>query len=157
MPWINYDIFTDKWLERAQRRSECVDDGDRFISLWVAFNSWMRGKFGEYERDSTLIDKLKKYAEIKTVFNDLRRKDQYFSNNLQELSKYSVADMRGRKPDKKYDGTFGSLIEVIYQVRCNLFHGRKDIDEDRKDFELVTLSYRILLPLFKEYLTGYRR
>ena len=47
MAWINYEIFADKWLERAERRKVFVDDGDRFISLWIAFNGWMKGKYGE--------------------------------------------------------------------------------------------------------------
>jgi len=56
---------------------------------------------------------------------------------------------------RRYDGIFESLIEVIYQIRCNLFHGRKDTREDEKDFKLICLSYNILLPLFKEYLGRY--
>ena len=56
--------------------------------------------------------------------------------------------------NKKYDGTFESLIRTIYQIRCNLFHGRKDINDDEKDIKLVYLAYDILLPLFKKYLSN---
>jgi len=54
---------------------------------------------------------------------------------------------------KRYDGTFESLIETVYQIRCNLFHGRKDSIE--KDFELICISYDVLLPLFRKYLEIY--
>ena len=43
----DYKQFTKKWLERAERDKVCVDKGDKFISLWIAFNAWMREKFGE--------------------------------------------------------------------------------------------------------------
>ncbi len=155
MPWIVWKIFTEKWLERAERGHRIIDDGDRFISLWIAFNGWMRGKFGEDQTDRCQIESVKEMQDFKEVFNNLKINDPAFKEHLDKLGSLSVVDMRfrnGREEIVRYDGTFESLIEVIYQVRCNLFHGRKDIDEDKKDFELVKLSYQILLPLFKEYL-----
>lgn len=55
----------------------------------------------------------------------------------------------------RYDGSFETLVDVIYNVRNNLFHGRKNIQDNKKDFELVVLSYRILRRLFTEYLKKY--
>jgi hypothetical protein len=154
--WVNWKIFTEGWLQRAERGHRIIDDGDRFISLWIAFNGWMKWKFGEAVKDRTLIDRLKKSEEARIVFEDLRRNKTSFNESLRELSQYTVADMRHLEDQnkvKKYDGSFDSLIEVLYQVRCDLFHGRKDINEDKKDIELVSLAYRILLPLFKTYLS----
>lgn len=159
MVWVNWEIFTDRWLVRAERGQEYIDDGDRFISLWIAFNGWMKGKFGEAVKDRTLINRVKKSEDIRQAFEDLKRDDQSFAEYLIELSEFTVADMRRldiQSRIQRYDGTFDSLIEVIYLVRCNLFHGRKEINEDRKDFELVRLSYRILLPLFKACLNRAR-
>lgn len=156
MVWVNWKIFTEGWLQRAERGHRIIDDGDRFISLWIAFNGWMKWKFGEAVKDRTLIDRLKKSEEARIVFEDLRRNKTSFNESLRELSQYTVADMRHLEDQnkvKKYDGSFDSLIEVLYQVRCDLFHGRKDINEDKKDIELVSLAYRILLPLFKTYLS----
>ena len=153
---VNWEVFTEKWLQRVERGRVLVDDGDRFISLWIAFNGWMKRKFGEAVKDSTLLDRLKKSKEARIVFEDLRRNKTSFNEYLGELSQYTVADMRHLKDQnkvKKYDGSFESLINVLYQVRCNLFHGRKDVSENRNDIALVSLAYRILLPLFKAYLS----
>ncbi len=155
MGFVVWQIFTEKWLQRAERTQRCLDDGDRFISLWIAFNGWMKGEFGESQSDRDLIAKVKNSLAFKDIFVKLKNDSMEFRQNLRELSNYSVLDMRHMDDEnryKRYDGSFKSLLEVIYQVRCNLFHGRKDVDEDRKDFELVSLSYNILLPLFKEYL-----
>lgn len=156
MVWINWEIFTDRWLKRAERGQEYIDDGDRFISLWIAFNGWMRSKFGEDLGDRCQIESVKKMQDFKEVFNNLKIEEPAFRECLEKLEKLPVVDMRfknNREDIDRYDGSFESLIEVIYQVRCNLFHGRKNIDEDKKDFELVGLSYRTLLPLFKAYLS----
>lgn len=155
MGFVVWQIFTEKWLQRAERTQRCLDDGDRFISLWIAFNGWMKGEFGEKQNDKDLIKEVKKNQPFKDTFIKLRNDSMEFRQNLDKLSNYSVLDMRYMDDPskyKRYDGSFQSLLEVIYQVRCNLFHGRKDVDDDRKDFELVSLSYNILLPLFKEYL-----
>lgn len=155
MGFVVWQIFTEKWLQRAERTERALDDGDRFISLWIAFNGWMKGEFGERGSDRALINEVKKNQTFKDTFIKVKNDSVEFHQNLDELSNYSVLDMRYMDDPskyKKYDGSFQSLFEVIYQVRCNLFHGRKDVDDDRKDFELVSLSYNILLPLFKEYL-----
>lgn len=156
MVWIDWRIFTKGWLERAERGDRIIDDGDRFIALWIAFNGWMSGKFGKAMTDKDKIESVKRMQEFKEVFNHLREGNLAFRESLDKLEGMSVVDMQFRKDREqvyRYDGTFESLIEVIYRVRCNLFHGRKDIDEDKKDFKLVELSYRILLPLFKAYLS----
>ena len=158
MARINYEDFTQRWLERAETNNVVRDIGDKFIALWVAFNGWMKARFGEARPDRGLIDDVKKLRDIENVFNDLGRNNLHFIENLRQLGEYSVADMRHIKNASgtvTYDGTFASLIEVVYQIRCNLFHGRKDTKESEKDFELVCLAYDILLPLFKEYLGRY--
>ena len=156
MVFIDWRIFTKGWLERAERGWGIIDDGDCFISLWIAFNGWMSGKFVNAITDKDKIESVKNMQDFKDVFNHLRGNDFAFKECLDKLEGISVVKMqfrRNREQVFRYDGTFESLIEVIYRVRCNLFHGRKNIDEDKKDFELVELSYRILLPLFKAYLS----
>jgi hypothetical protein len=156
MPWINWEIFTKKWLERAERgKQNRIDDADRFISLWISFNGWMRGKFGEGLNDREQIESVKCMQDFKEIFCHLREDNLIFKDNLEKIERFSVVDMRfrnGREDIFRYDGTFEHLIELIYQVRCNLFHGRKNVEADKIDFELVKLSYQILLPLFKQYL-----
>jgi len=157
MTWVNYEIFTDKWLKRAEREKASIDDVDRFISLWIAFNGWMKGKYGENTRECYMIKKVKELRDMESVFTDLKEHNSCFAKDLNKLEQYTVANMRhinDESKNKRYDGTFESLIETIYQIRCNLFHGRKDA-EDKKDTELARLSYRILIPLFKEYLKTY--
>lgn len=154
MVWICSPIFVDRWLERAERHNVQVDDGDRFISLWIAFNAWMKGKYGELKRDRELINKVKKNNDLSKLFDELKSKDIDFLENLKKIKGLPVDDMRhmdAKGRTKVYKGTYESLIDVLYQIRCNLFHGRKDSTKNEKDFELIRLAYKILIPLFKAY------
>jgi len=152
---IYYDRFIPEWIKRAERKDVMVDNADRFMALWVAFNGWLKKKYGESRTDKMLINKVKENEELKSIFETNKTGNDEYKIYLTRLEQYSVRDMR--KPDdenrnKEYDGSYESLIEVIYQIRCNLFHGRKNVDEDEKDYELIEMAYHLLLPIFKEAL-----
>jgi len=158
MSLVDYHEFELRWLDRAKRDNQTVDMGDKFIALWIAFNGWMKRTFGEGLKDRMLIERVKDFPNIRNTFDTLKTNNEQFAKCLEELSRHSIADMRFiTDSDRitKYDGSFRSLIEAIYQIRCNLFHGRKDPAEDKKDYDLVCLSYDILLLLFEKYIVEY--
>jgi len=158
MVWIIWEYFTKEWLKRSRRRGKGLDDGDRFISLWIAFNGWMRGRYGESLTDAKQIEHVKQNNEFQQAFRLLRQRSLSFSILLRALGQHKVANMRYPGNEDRmlrYDGSFETLVDVIYNVRNNLFHGRKNIQDNKKDFELVVLSYRILRRLFTEYLKKY--
>jgi len=153
--WINWEIFAQEWLKRSRRKRKGYDEGDRFISLWIAFNGWMRGKYGESLTDAEQIQHVKGNQELIRTYDYLKETSPSFADLLNHIGRYSVANMRypgDKNRILRYDGSFATLIDVLYSVRSNLFHGRKSIEENKKDFKLVVLSYKILRRLFSEYL-----
>lgn len=153
---MDYNIFITEWVKRSKRREgkDYIDMGDKFISLWIAFNAWAKNKFGETKSDSDLIKETINFTEMKDVFRNLKKDDE-FQQLLLVLQNYSIADMRypEEKSKKiKYDGSFKSLVESLYRIRCNLFHGRKNLEANKDDENLVRLAYKILSALFKKYL-----
>ena len=155
---VVYDRFIPEWIKRSNRQKVYVDDADRFMSLWVAFNGWMKSEYGERLLDRDLINKVVREGELIITFEELKEKSLRFRKHLDSLSCYDVIDMReesNRNRFKQYNGSFESLIRVIYQIRCNLFHGRKSVDENKKDYKLIKLALHVLKPLFEKFLTGY--
>lgn len=151
---MEYRKFILEWLKRAERKNCLIDDADRFISLWIAFNGWLREEYGENELDGALINKVVVNPYLEAVFNDLKTKDSIFKKNLEKLSQFNVINMRNPNNEnnyRRYDGSFGSFIRVIYQIRCNLFHGRKSFEEDKNDYKLIVLALKLLGPLFQQY------
>jgi hypothetical protein len=72
--------------------------------------------------------------------------DSVFRRNLQALADLApIDDPRGRRPDIQILGRddFDNIVEGIYRVRCNLFHGAKRAGDPR-DRKLVMTSQRIL-------------
>lgn len=152
---MEHDVFIREWLKRAERgENEPVDDADRFISLWIAFNGWLKKKYGENTNDRRMVERAKENKTLKEIFIELSTSDsdRDFIINLSQLMRYRVIDMRdpsNEQREKGCTGDFESFLDTIYQIRCNLFHGRKNFEEDQKDKELVTLALKLLHPLFK--------
>jgi len=116
----------------------------------------MKNKFGETKNDSELIKDVKKCKDLEIVFKDLQKNNKIFKILLKNLRKYTILNMRYKsRPPKYFKKCIKSLIDVLYQIRCNLFHGRKNPDDNIKDRILVCLAYKILLKLFKTYLAFY--
>ena len=95
---------------------------------------------------------------LKEIFRELSDSDRDFRTNLSQLMRYIVIDMRepsNEQREKRCTGDYGSFLDTIYQIRCNLFHGRKNFEEDQKDRELVTLALKLLRPLFKKLLENH--
>lgn len=150
---MDYNIFIDEWIKRAEREEgrDTIDIGDKFISLWIAFNAWLKSRFGEKINDGELIKKVINFQPLVDIFNEIKH-DQKFKYLFLDLGQYEILNMQDPENESKkksYDGSFNSLISSIYAIRCNLFHGRKNFQEDENDKKLVCLAYKILLPLFK--------
>ncbi len=150
---MEYDNFIREWFKRSERKKVTVDDADRFISLWIAFNAWLKKEYRETTNDSVMIRRAKGNNGLKEKFRTLSDSDEDFKTNLKKLIGYEVIDMRdseNKKILKRCTGNYESFLDTIYQIRCNLFHGSKHFEKNKKDIELVTLALRLLHPLFKK-------
>jgi len=162
------DLFTVTWFFRtfafyqpiprrlqAWSSQRTIDVADRFINLWICFNSILRKHYGEDKSDGAMIRLAK--ADFAQAGGIIHLKEYYdtmldneFRNNLEELRR--LLPITNMKNGRQLDLTNSSLVEIVYQIRCNLFHGRKNPeDKDNRDFQLVRLAFLLLAPIVIEY------
>jgi len=145
------------WFRKSQANEVVLASPyDRFIALWISFNAWGTNRYGT-DQDRAMIDHAVTDGELQSHFQELCR-DKVFRQLTAELQAYCpVWDMRpGHTRKSKTVANphdLGEVLRVIYQVRCNLFHGSKAVDDDR-DSQLVYLSYSILSRLMGLILEG---
>ena len=138
----------------------------RFTLLYASFNS-------RISRDSKKIYDPEMIAWVKCQdsryrirFQRLMRENKEFRSlvrrllnirviNFRELKKREEAKRKGKQrnnqPEYRYlknENDFDSLIDIIYQVRCNLFHGMKNIRAEMER-ELINTCYLILNELYQ--------
>jgi hypothetical protein len=123
------------WLEKSLREE---DPYNRFVFLWIAFNAL-------YNRSSCDNDR----AAIRSFLSDQalglrRRQIEYILQHhaVRFFATRVIRDCRGGGGDTATDAVrlqsarlpphqrLSSLSMILYQVRCNLFHGDKLYERD---------------------------
>lgn len=142
IPRMPTDHIT-KWYLRSQGKKLKFSTVDRFISLWIAFVSW-----SEFESnggtDREIIQWLKKSPFVLGIFRELLD-NQQFHSALKELR--GVPIHRYVKDEQVVIDSIKDLdqvLEFIYVIRCNLFHGHEDLEDDY----LINHCFTILSMIF---------
>ena len=104
------------------RLSRSKSDTDNYISIWVAFNSWMKGTFGTRVTDKQLIDSARQYEPMRNTFMYLKRADPDFAAALESFAQYEIINEKNSKL-VRYQGSFDSLLDTLYTIRSNIIHG----------------------------------
>lgn len=119
----------------------------KFFHYYFCFNLLM-ANLSSKNYDKDMIKWLKSNNNlIKDTFNELLNSEP-FLNSLRSLQKLSpISDNRAIKPKPDTvinDVTnFDEILDAIYQIRCNLFHGTKN-PREKRDLKLMAYSTHIL-------------
>lgn len=163
---MQLEKIIDTWYKMAQ--GESVQQSDvffQFIAVWIAFNALYvstsissRGneKSNKRTSDKAQVQCFAGIAKVRDWHLHLVRVDGDYKKAIAKLAATGVLDMNSWKFNKKVEGItdFDNLNEVlncVYQVRCNLFHGGKP-PENPRDRELVSCSYTIISKLIQPFL-----
>ena len=131
------------WKLKGQRRS---DTFIKFFFFYVCFDAWITAESGQDTHTAKIKWFLEKDNCLKSKWKDIQSSvTKSWLANLKNLS--PVEDMRprhrGRKVYLNDTENLEEIINFIYQIRCNLFHGSKDSMNSRGS-NLVELSGELL-------------
>lgn len=127
-------------------------DTEIFLYTWIAFEAFtcLRYNLGEAgKRKDAFSKEFAQRYDYATLPDDCKRA-------IIGLKSYSIIDMtpgnKQRKPAEIKDvKNLQQVIDSIYRVRCNLFHGGKDINEIT-DIALIWAAGTTLYYLFEKFL-----
>lgn len=130
----------------------------KFMMHWIAFN-WLYNECTdefEWERIQSFCNNKKQYLEMYDAFSTAEYK------TLISSEKVEIGQNSGkikRYINNAYDklmttNDIPSLFLILYQIRCNLFHGSKSIRCDR-DIKLVRISSVLLEGYLKALFENY--
>lgn len=142
------------WYVRARRERDPVS---QFVFLWFCFNGWLAYESGR-DADRAMINWLKSSSrgtELRSAYVTARG-STVFRGYLKTLASMSPITSPGR-PDAKIASAddFRGIVEGIYRVRCNLFHGAKS-PNDIRDQKLVKLCAALLVKWVGNLVGGWR-
>lgn len=147
------------WRERSH------NEGDQFASfvfIWFCFNAWLEF-LSSGRTDREMLEELKAKSINMNSFveaYDVASSDEFFKRSLRDLISKSteepIRDVHGqRQPVSINDeNDFANIVEAIYRIRCNLFHGGKDANDNR-DQVLVQDAAMILRQWVGKLIAGW--
>lgn len=139
------------WIDYFNNESN--NNIKKFMPLWLQCNDYCNNKYGHDGSDKAKFLKLKNIPEINDKYDTLKNKFLSSFNSLQinNQPRTYVVNMK-RKHERNFYTSEQSDIEhflkVIYQIRCNYFHGGKQPVSD--DLNLISWAYESL----NDLLTG---
>ncbi len=182
MTTIQFDLFYQNWLAKADNygNDDLADQFDKFISLYVVFNSLYMEVVNALSAAGEKMPKDYKDKKAATdyVYNYLKSKF-YLENLLNDQesvdSLTSICDIIENKrfniildlgePRRDLDLELLSylrsnssqekakaILSLLYHIRCNMFHGQKGFEERQR--ELLT---PVILLLRKTVLITYSK
>jgi len=159
---MNYLYNSKTWIEYLENHFDECNDYFKFAMVWMSFNSYYASR---YNRTKGELNQIIKFAkDNKSLYSSLN--DNGFSNILMEFKntgwlfnepgdRNCVADMRIGSNKKMYfkehNQSCKDFFKVVYQIRCNLFHGSKEVSDDGNK-KLIKWAYKYLNIFWKEFL-----
>lgn len=139
----NHEKIIKGWIKRGARET---DPFFKFISYWIAFNCWLITKTNEYcDRDA--LDELYKesdlYGNFSNIINDSNNKRLF-----DDLIGICPIENKGTPHSISDINNFAEVMNVLYAIRCNLFHGSKTDKVDR-DSEVMRVAAPVLEMIVK--------
>lgn len=135
----------EHWFEKGINEGEW-DDGSKFFCFYLCLNVLM-ANLSKENSDRNILNWIKKNRSVLSRAFKEQITQQPFIDRLEELKRMSpVPDARpGVNGDKSIRdiNNMGQVLEVIYKIRCNFFHGNKMLNVDRNQ-RLIELSSYIL-------------
>lgn len=133
------------WWGKAFSES---DHFSKFLFLWICFNAWLAHESGE-DIDRDMLDWLKKQnchsSKLVDCFETCKMQRTFVDNLKFFAGNSPFKDSRGKRPDiiVKDENDFENIVEAIYRIRCNLFHGGSEAQENETQI-LIAMSNIIL-------------
>lgn len=136
-------LIKDWYNNRARNEQEPYF---KLMCLWICFNAWLELESGK-NSDRAMIEWLKSpdsnTSEIWSSYQAMLRTTVGEQNIKNLISSCPIGGSRGRPINiaDLYDSD--NIIEAIYRIRCNLFHGGK-AEGNTRDAKLVAYANNVL-------------
>lgn len=132
------------WFQKGVLEAGVWNDGVRFFYLYLCLNIIM-ANLSEEDRDRQMLDWI--VANDNPLKSAFERRLEYrpFTDQLERLrSMCPVGDSRPnsqRQVNITEATNFQEVLNVIYQIRCNFFHGNKPTSIQRNQMLIETSTY----------------
>jgi hypothetical protein len=147
--WFAFEGYLKNIFPGENNQRSLIEKIKTENHLFVWFEKYINESSEAGEAFRNAIERLTKLTDIDPLLN----------NRSERILFSSLIDKRERPPEieafkfqginliRDYQSIFKQLIEIIYQIRCNLIHGNFSLDNDTH-LELLEKTYIALNMMF---------
>jgi hypothetical protein len=152
------DEYARLWFGKAKNEN---DEVNKFIFLWISLNALYNEYYVRDEKKAIkdfikkkYIDTITQKNEIESILND--ENVSFFKEriirNMRNITKSTMENAaRLKNTTLSSPERLQELLMILYQIRCNLFHGEKWCDNTTDD-NIVKKGMEILLKILEVYM-----
>ena len=138
------DAIPFRWLQKARLETDAYD---QFVSAYIAMNYLYCGR-GEPSERERFVNCAIGICETSNVDPFSFEHSEYLADGVWNMHPKHVGERVVVTP-----GDRGALFSAIYLVRCNLFHGNKDVACER-DIRLAAQGAGVLIGILSALCRG---
>ena len=150
------------WLQVARDETPALGENlaafFRFMALWMAFNAYLTRRYPDSNGDHGKVETFAQDRPSKEAHCAALANQDYLAAVQTLKESHGVRGIRDMRPNRndvreiRNERCLREVMDCVYQVRCNLFHGDKAFSDER-DHALVKAAYTIvwthMKPLFE--------
>src|SRR5712664_1724067 len=144
----------DHWLDQSRAPGLGDHPFMRFMTAWIGLNALYAEESQTVDGDRNQVRAFARDDRLLRAHCDLMRDELLpdYARSVDVLAARGVRNLRNNRVCKLGgDRPLVDVLDCIYQVRCNCFHGGKH-QADRRDRDLVTASFVIVINLLGMHL-----
>jgi hypothetical protein len=134
------------WLamsDKAEGGAGVEEGTNRFITLWIAFNALYAMHFDDLKHDSEQVRAFSRWSTAMAA-HQLCLENPNYTSALADLAERGVYNYKKKRTEQLPDhANLEQVMVLVYQVRCNLFHGRK-CPTDLRDQTLIRAAHTVI-------------
>lgn len=136
-------------IAREWRTAASADFGigataiNRFLKLWIAFNALYAVRFDRVRGDRNQVRRFARWAPV-VAAHERGLGERVYRRSVESIGEFGVYNFeRAQRIHVSQPYSSSDMFEAVYQIRCNLFHGRKT-PRNLRDAQLVQAGASIL-------------
>ena len=143
-----FKSLCQRWREKAQQydTEDTHQLFDKFFSLYVAYNALYAETAAYLHRKA--INQLKILISKQSSFHFWICLDPVFGEPQEDEDEKLIKRLNSSSTDERAR----AILQLIYQVRCNMFHGRKSVSPVQKQLliPLIIILEKIIDKLYRK-------
>ncbi|MGB3948425.1 MAG: hypothetical protein WBM13_10600 [Bacteroidia bacterium] len=136
--------IANNWIKKGNSET---NEFNKFICYWIAFNCFYNHRTN-MNSDRAGINKLKVDRAILATYNSIVGLSTTELNALKSICPIWNLKNSSKNCTINNISNFSEVVDVIYQIRCNLFHGGKG-ETDTRDIQVITNATPVLVIITK--------